>query len=114
VCVCVCVCDSWWNCEEDVCVMCGGEFVEIGENVCVCVYVCGCVCCGFAFRSVQEVWSCLCMTMFGTQCGCQLETQLIRVKQTPWDATDTLSRPPDATCTSTSVGDKSPATESNV
>jgi len=36
VCVCVCVCawcaaESWWNCEEDVCVcvICGGELVQL-------------------------------------------------------------------------------------
>jgi len=45
-CVCVCVCDSWWNCEEEVCVMCGGEFVECWRGcmcVCVCVIVGGIV-----------------------------------------------------------------------
>jgi len=41
-CVCVCVCDSWWNCEEEVCVMCGGEFVECWRG-CMCVCVCVCV-----------------------------------------------------------------------
>jgi hypothetical protein len=65
VCVCVCVC---------VCVVCVFVCVVRGVCVCVClcvvcVFVCVCVCvwcpslcCGFASRSVQEVWSCLCMT----------------------------------------------------
>ena len=83
VCVCVCVCVCVYVCKVCVCVC----------KVCVCVCKV-CVWCrflrrGFVFRSVREVWSCLCMT---------------HMKQTPWDATDTLSRPRDATRTSPRKG----------
>jgi hypothetical protein len=53
-------------------------------SVCECVW-CPSLLCGFASRSVREVWSCLCMT---------------HMKQTPGDPTDTLSLLRDATRTS--------------
>jgi hypothetical protein len=82
VCVCVCVYVFVGVCVRVcVCVEC----------VCVCVWGCACACvcpslrCGFASRSVREVWLCLCM---------------IHMKQTSWDAADALSWPQDATRTS--------------
>jgi hypothetical protein len=57
--------------------LCVCVFVCVCVCLCVCVFVCVCVCpslhCGFASRSVLEVWPSLCMT---------------HMKQNPMDATD--------------------------
>jgi hypothetical protein len=53
------------------------ETLHVGWCVHTCVRACVCVVpslrCGFVSRSVQEVWSCLCMT---------------NMKHSPWDAND--------------------------
>jgi hypothetical protein len=62
VCVCVCVCGV---CAY-VCVL-----VCARARVCVCVCVCASLHCGFSFRSVREVWLCVCTK---------------HMKQTSWEA----------------------------
>ena len=59
---------------------------SVKSSVCVCLW-CPSLRCGFASRSVREVWLCLCM---------------IHMKQTSWDAPDALSCLRDATRTSPS------------